>query len=274
MASTVATYGTFSAQKLQLKNQLEFMGANDDNNTIVIECAEPTGPGFKYSLEALSQNRTILHDGNVSTYVDALPTGTTPGDMVVYDGANYQAVQLSGDVQVAGNGASTIQAGAVDNNKISGSANIDYAKLNLANQIQNSDIAPGAGIEKAKLAQLNIVDADIDGSANINQNKLNLDITTNEINANANIAKTQLAPLNLVNSDVDASAAIDGSKIDPNFGAQDVRTTGHVEAGQAEGFYIGSASTDGSWRMVLNGTDFEFQRREAGSWVTKSQVAA
>ena len=253
MASTVATYGTFAAQKVQLKNQIEFMGANNDANTILLECAEPTGAGFKYSLDALSQNRTILHDGNVGTYVDALPTATSAGDVAIYDGANYQAVQLSQDVQVASNGAVTIQAGAVDNNKISGAANIDYAKLNLANQIQNSDISP---------------------SANIDQNKLNLAITDAQVDPAAGIQKSKLAALNIQNSDVDAAAAIDGSKIDPNFGAQDVKTSGHVEAGSAEGFYIGDASTDGSWRMVLNGTDFEFQRRETGAWVTKSQVTA
>jgi hypothetical protein len=38
--------------------------------------------------------------------------------------------------------------------------------------------------------------------------------------------------------------------------------------------YFGDSTTDGSWRMGRSGDDFIFQRREAGSWVTKQTVTA
>lgn len=60
-------------------------------------------------------------------------------------------------------------------------------------KITNSQIAAAAGIDKSKLAALNIVDADISGGAAI--------------------AKSKLAALNIANADVVAGAAIDNSKL-------------------------------------------------------------
>ena len=36
--------------------------------------------------------------------------------------------------------------------------------------------------------------------------------------------------------------------------------------------YIGDKNTNGSWRIVRNGNDFEFQRREGGTWVEKGAM--
>jgi len=33
--------------------------------------------------------------------------------------------------------------------------------------------------------------------------------------------------------------------------------------------YFGDSVTNGSWRIVRSGDDFDFQRREAGVWVSK-----
>lgn len=38
--------------------------------------------------------------------------------------------------------------------------------------------------------------------------------------------------------------------------------------------YFGDSGTDGSWRIVRSGNDLVIQRRESGSWVTKSTIAA
>lgn len=39
-------------------------------------------------------------------------------------------------------------------------------------------------------------------------------------------------------------------------------------------FYLGPSGTDGSWRIIRSGNNLIFQRREAGSWVTKSTIPA
>ena len=41
-----------------------------------------------------------------------------------------------------------------------------------------------------------------------------------------------------------------------------------------EGFVLGDPDTNGSWRIVLSGDDLVIQRRESGSWVTKSTISA
>ena len=38
--------------------------------------------------------------------------------------------------------------------------------------------------------------------------------------------------------------------------------------------YLGDDSTNGSWRFVRSGDDLVIQRREAGTWTTKSTIAA
>lgn len=38
--------------------------------------------------------------------------------------------------------------------------------------------------------------------------------------------------------------------------------------------YLGDSETNGSWRMVRSGNNLLFQRKEAGSWVTKSTISA
>jgi hypothetical protein len=38
--------------------------------------------------------------------------------------------------------------------------------------------------------------------------------------------------------------------------------------------YLGDSATNGSWRIVRSGDDLTFDRRESGSWVTKSTISA
>jgi hypothetical protein len=38
--------------------------------------------------------------------------------------------------------------------------------------------------------------------------------------------------------------------------------------------YLGDSATDGSWRVQRSGNDVIWERREAGSWVTKSTISA
>jgi len=49
---------------------------------------------------------------------------------------------------------------------------------------------------------------------------------------------------------------------------------GNIDASSTSIFYFGDETTDGSWRIERNGTDLLFQRRESGSWITKSTITA
>lgn len=52
----------------------------------------------------------------------------------------------------------------------------------------------------------------------------------------------------------------------------DVTVTGDVVA--STGFYIGDETTDGSWRLVPDGTSLKVQRLESATWVDKGEFTA
>ena len=87
-----------------------------------------------------------------------------------------------------------------------------------------------------------------------------LAIADADVAAGANIAKSKLAALAIANADVANNAAIAGSKVAPAFGNQ------NVFVGQSQAFYFGDATTDGSWRMKLNGANIVWEKRTSGTW--------
>ena len=38
--------------------------------------------------------------------------------------------------------------------------------------------------------------------------------------------------------------------------------------------YFGNSTADGSWRITVNGTGLDFERRESGNWIKKGGVTA
>lgn len=48
---------------------------------------------------------------------------------------------------------------------------------------------------------------------------------------------------------------------------------GDIEIGSENAFYFGDPSTDGTWRIMRNGNNIVFQRRESDSWVSKSAIS-
>mgnify|MGYP000627729693 CR=1 FL=1 len=208
-----------------------------------------------YADQSDSNNPKGVTAADFKTYVGSLPSGTD-AQMLVNNTGTYASVALSGDATINNTGALTLANNSVDNNKlandavqdanVAAGANIAQSKLNLA--ITDSEVAAGANIAKSKLAALQIADADVA--------------------AGANIAKSKLASLNIVNGDVDAGAAIAGTKVNPAFGPQD------VEVDSTQAFYIGDASTDGSYRMRINGTSWVVERLEAGTWNQKGAFTA
>lgn len=47
---------------------------------------------------------------------------------------------------------------------------------------------------------------------------------------------------------------------------------GDIETGSGDAFYFGDPSTDGTWRIVRNGNDLSFERRESGTYVFKMKI--
>ncbi len=50
--------------------------------------------------------------------------------------------------------------------------------------------------------------------------------------------------------------------------------TGDVVLESTKAIYLGGKTTDGSWRMIRNGTDLNFERRESSVWVDKGGFTA
>ena len=185
-------------------------------------------------------------------------------------GAGNVDIQLptsAGTLMTTGD-SMNLQPGDIDNTNLFAADVVDSSAL-APNAVSDTHIAAGANIAKSKLAALQIQDSDVAAGANIAKNKLaSLQIADSDVAAGANIAKSKLASLEVANADVATNAAIAGSKVDPSFGHQD------VEVGQAQAFYFGDATTDGSWRMKLSGADIVWEKRETGTWNQKGSFAA
>jgi hypothetical protein len=53
-----------------------------------------------------------------------------------------------------------------------------------------------------------------------------------------------------------------------------IAAAGDMLVGSAQAFYFGATATDGTWRLTRSGNNLVIQRRESGSYVTKSTIAA
>ncbi len=58
----------------------------------------------------------------------------------------------------------------------------------------------------------------------------------------------------------------------PSFFGYDVIVDAPLMLGPTRALYFGPRETDGSWRITRSGNNLVFQRRESGSWVTKSTI--
>ena len=296
-AAVEASYGEFACKNLALSKKFIFKGqSNTNGHTIELECEDPTTGGVKYTLPAITQNRTLLHNGNVGSFVDVLPSGTS-GQVVVYDGTNAAAaVAMSGDVTIDNTGATTLANNSVSNAQVEASANIAMSKLNLA--ITDTEIAGGANIAQAKL-NLAITDAEIAAGANIAKNKLaNLAIADADVAVGANIAKNKLANLAIADADVDGGAAIATAKLAINAqvpssagtaeaskfiqldankdftGVRHADFEGDVEVATNQAFYLGDKASDGTWRIDVTGGNLRFSVRASGAYAVKSTITS
>ena len=204
----------------------------------------------------------VFHDPSDDTKkVTLKATGLGAGNV------DIQLPTAAGTLLTTGSSV-TLQAGDINNSNLF-AANVVDSNALASNAVSNVNIAANASIAKSKLASLAIADADIAANANIAKSKLaSLAIADADIAANASIAKSKLAALAIANADVANNAAIAGSKVAPAFGNQ------NVFVGQSQAFYFGDATTDGSWRMKLNGANIVWEKRETGTWSQKGSFTA
>ena len=66
----------------------------------------------------------------------------------------------------------------------------------------------------------------------------------------------------------------DGTAADAISSAGGVTLAGDIIGAATTNLYFGPSDTDGSWRMVRSGNNLVFQRRESGTWTTKSTISA
>lgn len=57
-----------------------------------------------------------------------------------------------------------------------------------------------------------------------------------------------------------------------DFSTDDATINGDLHVRSTDAFYFGDETTDGTWRIIRDGNNLVFERRESGSWVTKSSM--
>ena len=167
-------------------------------------------------------------------------TSLSPGDI---DNSNLFA---SGVVDSA-----AIADGTIVNADISGSANLAYSKLDLNNSVTNADLAGSIAYSKLTLTN-SVVNGDLAGS----------------------IADAKLAsgPTTAGTAEASKYVKLDASK--DIAGLNDVSmANANVDQGSGA-YYIGDASTDGSWEVKISAGDLVFSKREAGTFNLKHTIAA
>jgi hypothetical protein len=294
-ATAVATMGVLSSKQFKCQEKVSFYGATDDSKSISLKCAEPTAVGEQeLTLPAITQNRTLLHDGSdlpaaqlsgldtlgqpgldsadIFVYADADDSHNTKGvtatDLKTYCNAGNNSLpngSQNGELAVYDNDLSQWSAHAVG-----GDASMDKTgQFTVANgAIDNAKISGAAAIEKSKLAALEITDSDVAAGANIAKSKLAaLEIADADVQAGANIAKSKLAALEIADSDVAAGANIAKSKLAALEVADADVAAGAAIAGSKVAPDFGAQTVETSGTCQVGATEaFRFGDESDGNW--------
>ena len=299
MASSVDTYGTFSANAVEVDSIIKFTGSTDDSKSISIQLAgNPSAAGnVVYTLPVITSGKTLATTDDVS----GLPSSTN-NQVLVSNSGTYASVNVSGDLTNSA-GAFTIANNAISNAKLANNSvnadkisdnSITTTKLNadcvtgakIADNAIDSEHYTDGSIDTAHIADANVtlakIEAVSDGQIIVGNgsNRPTAVAVSGDITL-ANNGAVAIASGVIVNADVNASAAIAGSKVSPDFGSQtitttgDITTSGDLQVADNKALRFG-ADTNGVWRIVIagGGASLQIQKKESGSWVVKSSIAA
>ncbi len=211
--------------------------------------------------------------------------------MMISDGAdNYSSATIGGDLTVANaTGSMTIANNAVNAVKLATGA-VEEAKI--ASGAVTADKLGANAVQEAKIAS-GAVTADKLGAGAVTSAKLGagaVDQTALASNAvqEAKIADNAVSNAKLAGNIAQAKLA-DGfttagtwansklCSVDANgdaSGGRHLSLSGSVDVGGAEAFYVGDKTSDGSWRMRVNGADIVWEKRETGTWNQKGSFTA
>jgi hypothetical protein len=299
MASTVDTYGTFSANKVEVDSIIKFTGSTDDSKSISIQLAgNPSAAGdVVYTLPVITSGKTLATTDDVA----GLPSSTN-NQVLVSNSGTYASVSVSGDLTNAA-GAFTVANNAISSAKIANDAvsaqkiadnAVTTAKINadavtgakIADQAVDSEHYTHGSIDTVHIADAQITVAKLeavsDGQILVgNGSNRPVAVAVSGDITLANNGAVAIASGVIVNADVNASAAIAGSKVAPDFGSQTVTTTGDITTSgdlqvAANKTLRFGADANGVWRIAIagGGGSLLIQKKESGSWVTKSSIAA
>lgn len=299
MASSVDTYGTFSANAVEVDSIIKFTGSTDDSKSISIQLAgNPTANGnVVYTLPVITSGATLATTDDVA----GLPSSSN-NQVLVSNSGTYASVNVSGDLTNSA-GAFTIANNAVANAKIANNAvNAQKIADNAITTAKiNADAITGAKIADNAIDSEHYTDGSIDtahvGDAQITLAKLEAVADGQILVGNgsnrptavavsgditlSNTGAVAIASGVIVNADVNASAAIAGTKVAPNFGSQtiattgDITTSGDLQVAANKTLRFGNDS-NGTWRLAIagGGGSLLIQKKEGGAWTTKSTIAA
>lgn len=180
--------------------------------------------------------------------------------------SNGNTVTLPSSSYVAGNGINI------------GTGNtINAADTSASNELQNLSIS-GTDLSISNGNTVSLPTTNYTGGSGISIG------TGNSINAADSSATNELQTLSLSGNSLSIS---NGNSVTLNMGNQDISqvltngnnaggtditNTGSIDMNASEAMYFGDPSTDGSWRIVRQGTDLSFERRETGTWVFKLRI--
>jgi len=95
-----------------------------------------------------------------------------------------------------------------------------------------------------------------------------------------NSSTLSLIDTNMVNGTVSGTITYGGNYVSAKLGVGGapgtslIKSYGDIEAAAAGNIYFGDPATNDSWRIVRSGNNLVIERRESGSWVTKSTISA
>ena len=90
---------------------------------------------------------------------------------------------------------------------------------------------------------------------------------------NAHIADTTAHPASSITFD-DVVAALGATDVQAAIEAMKALFDAFVATPEVPAIYFGDSTTDGTWRIIPDGTSLKHQRRESGTWVDKLEVLA
>ncbi len=252
-ATTVAGYGSISAGKIVVPDEIRFMGATGNNtlhHTIELENTAMTRT-FKYNLPNITNVQVDGVDGlNVSSEVDKARLLISGVQNVFEDELGDEAVTED-----------KIHENAVTTDKIADDA-VTADKI-ADNAVESSHISDSA-VSSGKLADSAVIAGKIDDGA-VTEDKLASDAVTSAKIASGAVVADALAS-DSVQTDKIEDAAVTNDKIASGISSSKISGYGEFDGSDIE---LRQADGTKKWKISLSGNNLEFAYWNGSAYVAK-----